>query len=219
MERDYIVTESGIYIDTSKVPTLNPSETEEFSKVLRTITEKVSSDELLHEVAVHEAGHIIQFALQGINRTNLYGPTIRYRPEEQDCPFNGFPAAVKETKAAKQVTNSVDGVKRLTARCVSGGIATHIVFDREFVDIEDEMSDDHDQFEKMCDTSESTPNSQPFKIDRQLLWSAVLTQVTRNYKARPSIRTEILMVAERVKEAIQSWHGVPIPISCDVLPT
>lgn len=219
MERNYIVTESGIYIDTASVPTLNQPETEKFSRILRTITEKVSSDELLHEVAVHEAGHIIQFTLQGINRTNLYGPTIRYRPGKQDCPFYGFPAAVKETKAARQVTNSVGGVKLLTARCVSGGIATHIVFDREFVDIEDEMSDDHDQFEKMCDLSESAPNSRPFKIDRQLLWSAVLTQVTRNYKARPSIRTEILTVAEQVKAAIRSWRGSPIPISCEVLPT
>lgn len=216
MEKDCVFTESGIYIDVSSVPTLNESGEKQFARVLRIIMEKVSSDELLHEVAVHEAGHIIQFALQGINRTNLYGPTIRYRPEEQDCPFYGFPAAVKETKEAKQVTNSTDGVKLLTKRCVSGGIATHIIFDREFADIEDEMSDDHDQFEKMCDTAEST---QPIKINRQHLWSAVLVQVTRDYKARPSIQTEILMVTEQVKAAIRAWRGKPIPISCNVLPT
>lgn len=220
MERDHIVTESGIYIDTSSVPTLSEFEAEEFSKVLRVLTDKISSDELLYEVAIHEAGHIIQFALQGINRTNLYGPTIRYRSGDQDSHFYGFPAAVKETKEAKQVTNSIEGVKLLTKRCVSGGVATHIVFGREFVDIEDEMSDDHDQFEKMCDTSELTLTSQPFKIeDRQLLWSGLLKLVTKNYEARPSIRTEILMVAKQVKAAIRSWRGSPIPISCDVLPT
>jgi hypothetical protein len=219
MERNCIVTESGIYIDTSSVPTLNESETEEFSKVLKIITEKVSSADLLHEVAVHEAGHIIQFALQGINRTNLYGPTIRCRQGEQDCPFYGFPAAVKETKAAKKVANSVDGVQLLAKRCVSGGVATHIVFGHEFEDIEDEMSDDHDQFEKMCNTAETTMKP-PVEIDSSALWTATLSKVAKTYKARQSIRTEILTVADRVEEAIRAWRGdVPIPISCDVLPT
>lgn len=221
-ERRYIVTESGIYIDVSSVPVLNDVEAEEFSQVLTVLKNKISSNDLLHEVAVHEAGHIIQFALQDINHINLYGPTIRYRPKSETWRFYGFPAAVKETKTAKQVTNDVDGVKLLTARCVSGGVATHIVFSRKFEDIEDEMSEDHDQFEKMCDSAESTAvkSTQSFTIDRPLLWSGMLRNVTKAYKSRQSIQTEILTIAEQVKEAIRSWRAEqPIPISCDLRPT
>lgn len=222
MERHHIVTESGIYIDISEVPTLNELEAEEFSNVLKVLKDKISDDDRLQEVGVHEAGHIIQFASQGINRLNLYGPTIRYRPNNQDSPFFGFPAAVKETKTAKQVTNDANGVQLLTERCVSGGVATHIIFEHEFEDIEDEMSDDHDQFEKMCDTAESSAASsaRPFIINRPHLWLATLRKVTRKYKSRQSIRTEILTVAERVREAIHTWRGDrPIPISCDLGPT
>ena len=221
-ERPYIVTESGIYIDVSSVPALNDVEAEEFSQVLSVLKNKIFSDDVLHEVAVHEAGHIIQLALQEINRINLYGPTIRYKPESQNSRFFGFPAAVKEPKTAKQVTNDIDGVKLLTARCVSGGVATHIVFGRRFEDIEDEMSDDHDQFEKMCDSAISTAanSAHPITIDRRLLWSGMLKRVTTTYKSRHSIQTEILTVAEQVKEAIHRWRAKqPISMSCDLRPT
>jgi hypothetical protein len=225
MERHHIVTESGIYIDISEVPTLselNEYEAKEFSNILKVLKDKISDDNRLQEVGVHEAGHIIQFALQGINRVNLYGPTIRYRPGNQDSPFFGFPAAVHETVIAKQVMNDVDGVKLLTARCVSGGVATHIVFEREFEDIEDEMSSDHDQFEKMCNDAEAiaAKAGQILTIGRQIVWSGMLTVVTKTYEARKSIQTEILTVAEQVKEAIRSWRGDrPIPIACDLGPT
>jgi hypothetical protein len=221
-ERPYIVTESGIYIDVSSVPALNEVEAEELSQFLTLLKNKISSDDLLHEVAVHEAGHIIQFALQKINRVNLYGPTVRYRPKCKTSHFYGFPAAVKETKTAEQVTNDVDGVKLLTKRCVSGGVATHIVFGRKFEDLEDEMSDDHDQFEKMCDIAVSTAakSAHPFTIECPRLWSAMLGRVTKTYKSRLSIQAEILTVAEQVKEAIRSWRAEqPIPISCDLRPT
>jgi hypothetical protein len=224
----YVVTESGIYIDISSVPALDGVEAEEFSQLLTVLKNKISTDDLLHEVAVHEAGHIIQFALQGINRMNLYGPTIRYRrpetlrPESEASRFFGFPAAMKETKTARQVMSDVAGVKLLTKRCVSGGVATYIVFNREFEDLEDEMSDDYHQFEKLCDDAESAAmkSRNPFTIERQSLWSATLRAVTKTYRSRPSIRTEILTVAEQVKEAIRSWRAEqPIPISCDLGPT
>ena len=208
-EREAAARAGGVFIDTSEVGPIGLAH-EKFQSEFDDIAAAFRNPTTVRGVAVHESGHAMRFAIQGADEFFLRGPRMFFDPAFPNDPFTSHGASVEEGSNPVNIPTNLQGIYMMTARFVSGGVASQVITQTPQAALQKEILHDWQEYLRMCANIEH----QKFAtINREKHWNEVWDKVKLEMQ-NPKLVAAVLATAATIERLLYDWRGDALPFKC-----